>query len=94
MGQETKNSMSVQPATQSADAALKLFSVNPKDKVNKEPVHKDGDDGDEPPVVQSYTIEVGLNGFFITVMFNDDTPDLRYIAETMDDVVKILKDHF
>lgn len=95
MSLDKKNSMSAQSATHSADAALKLFPVNPKDRTKKEPVHKDGDDGGEPPVVQSYMIEVGLNGFFVTITFDDaENPDMKYIAETMDDVVKILKDHF
>lgn len=58
------------------------------------PTDKDGFEG--PPFgVLNYVIEVALNGFFVTVVFDDpETPDLRYVVTTMDEVIHIMRGNF
>lgn len=91
MNPEEKSSMNAEPNILSAEAALRLFPVKNQIKDASEPTHKDGDDGSS--TVLQYLIEVGLNGFFVTITYAEDTEDMRYIAETMDDVVLILRGH-
>lgn len=95
MKQPEKNSIVAQASTeQNYETAFKIIgSSSAAEKLEDDTKHGDFD-GDYSSVLQ-YTIEVGMNGFFVTISFNDDdAPDSRYVADTMDDVVKILKGKF
>lgn len=96
MNRPKKNSMSVSGnLSQSTEAAIRLFPrASSKNKETDEgPIDKDGFDGSS--MVQTYIVEVALNGFFVTVIFDDlGTPDLRYVVQTMDEVVEIMRGNF
>lgn len=93
MNRPKKNTTVAQASLeQSTEAAIKLLPLNSsKNKLSdKEPIDKDG--SDDMQLVRSYYVEVALNGYFVTVVFDDDfTPDLRYVVTHMDEVVEILK---
>lgn len=92
MSQQPKSSMNAEGnLSQSTEAAIKLLPRASKSEQVHDggPIDKDGFDGMQ--LVRSYYIEVALNGFFVTIVFNDDTPDLRYVVQDMSEVVEILK---
>lgn len=62
-------------------------------KSNTDPVIKDGD-GDEPPPgeTMSASVEVALNGYFVTISYADiDVADERYVLNTVEEVLDLLR---
>ena len=94
MHQPKKNSTNAQANLgQSTEAAIKLLPRNSSNE-NKfsdgGPIDKDGFEGSA--FVRNYVVEVALNGFFVTITYDDlDTPDLRYVVQSMDEVIEILR---
>lgn len=96
MNQQKKNSPLAQASSElNMEAAIKLLHPLSSTKPLKDntPMDGDGDDGDGPEVL-SFLIEVAMNGFMVTVTYVDDTPDLRVVVQTMDEVVEALRGHF
>lgn len=49
---------------------------------------KDGDDGG--PVVETYLIECALDGFMITINYDDGTSE-KYVRNTMDEIISLIR---
>jgi hypothetical protein len=95
MNRPKKTSTTAQASTShEAEAAVKL--IRPTFKSTKsDPQFKDGEEPPPPDHVMSYDIQVGINGFFVTISYSDiEVPDERYIAHTMDEVVELLRSSF
>lgn len=92
MSQQKKNTTVAQASLdQSTEAAIKLLPLtSSKSKTTDDgPIDKNG--FDDMQLVRSYYVEVALNGFYVTVIFEDDIPDLRYVVQHMDEVIEILR---
>jgi hypothetical protein len=96
MSQQKKNSSVAQASSGlNTEAAIKLLHQVSSISNSSGPHLKDGDGGGEGPCVLNYVIEVAVNGFFVTVCFDDmEVPDLRLIVQTMDEVIEILRGNF
>ena len=96
MNQPKKNSIVAQASTElNSEAALKFLPLtSSKTGSTAGPTLKDEDGGPDGDIL-SYDIQVGLNGFFMTIVFSDaETPDARYILQTMDEVIELLRGTF
>jgi hypothetical protein len=96
MKQQRKNSTNAQGnLSQSTEAVLKFPPPASSSSKSNGPSFKDGD-GDGPMSdVQTFTIEVALNGFFVTIIYDDfEIGNERYVVETMDEVVELLRKKF
>lgn len=57
------------------------------------PTDKDGVDA--PFGVLNYVIEVAMNGYFLTIVFDDpEVPDLRFVLEDFEQVIHVMRGNF
>lgn len=95
MSQPKENSTVAQASSGlNMEAAIKFLPrVSSNEKY--EPEFKDGDGGGGPSDVLQFLIEVALNGFMVTITYDDlGVPDEKYIVQTMDEVTELLKKKF
>lgn len=97
MNQQKKNSIVAQASSNlNTEAAIKFLPLaSSKDGVKSGgPTDKDGFDPGGTEVLQ-FIVDIALNGFLITIVYIDqEIPDEKYIAETMDEVSELMKSKF
>lgn len=91
MHQQKKTSTVAQASSQqNTEAAVKfLRPVSSTSTGDKGPIDKDGD-GPSGSDIHHFDIQVGLNGFFVTVDYLDMLEE-RYVVQTMDEVIELLR---
>ena len=93
MNQPKKNSMNAQASQDLNLEAVLKFPPPLKSAPDASTSFKDGDgDGDDLEGIRCFDIQVGLNGFFVSIIFESpEIADERFIVGTMEEVIEILR---